>query len=62
MSGIRVEDLRERAGSISQPTLEDAVLEASQGRRDAEAALDLVRGKFGSAAISMGAAGLRRSS
>ncbi len=60
--GIRVEDLRERAGSISQPTLEDAVLETSQGRRDAEAALDLVRGKFGSAAISMGAAGLRRSS
>jgi len=60
--GIRVEDLRERAGSMSQPTLEDAIAETSQGRRDAEAALDLVRGKFGSAAISLGATGLRRSS
>lgn len=58
--GIRVEDLRERVGSISQPTLEDAVSEAAQHRRDAEAALDLVRGKFGSAAIGLGAGGLRQ--
>lgn len=56
--GIRVEGLQERAGTAQQLTLEEATSDGSGARRDAEAAVDLVRGKFGAAAIGIGTGGL----
>lgn len=51
--GVRVEGLTDASGAVRQPTLEEAVDDA--GRREAERAMDQVRDRFGSGAISAGA-------
>jgi len=52
--GVRAEGLSPAATGIRQPTLEEAVGEPAPGRRDAEHAMDLVRERFGGAAIRAG--------
>src|SRR5699024_8248933 len=56
--GIRVEGLTARAETPVQLTLEDAMAEGGD-HREAEAAVDLVRERFGAAAIQLGAAAQR---
>lgn len=52
--GVRAEGLSPAASTVRQPTLEEAVAENSTARRDAERAMDLVRGRFGRSAIAVG--------
>jgi DNA polymerase-4 len=54
--GVRAESVEERAGIAEQPTLEES--SSPRPYRDAELALDAVRGRFGSAVIGLGAGGL----
>ena len=50
--GVRAEQLRPRAGSVEQITLEETIRPGQF--RDAELALDAVRAKFGDASITLG--------
>jgi DNA polymerase-4 len=57
--GVRAEGLAPVAASIRQPTLEEASDAPVRARRDAERAMDLVRERFGGAAIQAGASQVR---
>lgn len=52
--GVRADGLSAVAETIRQPTLEEAAGEPVRGRREAEHAMDLVRGRFGGSAIHAG--------
>ena len=52
--GVRAEGLSPAGTTPRQPTLEEAVGENSAARRDAERVMDLVRDKFGRAALLPG--------
>ncbi|VTR76452.1 DNA polymerase IV [Cellulomonas hominis] len=52
--GVRAEGLVPAADAVRQPTLEEAVAENVDARRDAERAMDLVRERFGRSAIGAG--------
>ncbi len=54
--GVRAEGLRPREGAVEQPTLEESVSGNLAARRRAEAAVDLVRGRFGRESIALGPA------
>lgn len=54
--GVRAEGLSPAESTPRQPTLEEAVGDEAATRRDAEAVMDLVRGRFGRAAIVPGSA------
>lgn len=54
--GVRAEGLSQASAVIRQPTLEEASVGEVAGRREAERAMDLVRDRFGSAAIRAGTA------
>ena len=56
--GVRAEMLSDRTAVVFQDTLDDAVDDSATLRRDAESAMDLVRNKFGRAAIGIGAGGI----
>jgi DNA polymerase-4 len=56
--GVRAEQVHQRAGVAEQLTLDEALSDRPMAQRDAEVALDAVRGRFGSAAIGLGASGL----
>lgn len=58
--GVRGENLQVRAGLAEQVTLDEAVDPRQEARREAELALDAVRERFGSSAITLGAASRRR--
>ena len=53
--GVRAEGLSRVATSIRQPTLDEASDEPVPARREAERAMDQVRGRFGSGSIRAGA-------
>lgn len=53
--GVRAEGLSRVATSIRQPTLDEASDAPAGARRDAERAMDEVRGRFGSGSIQAGA-------
>jgi DNA polymerase-4 len=55
--GVKVDQLSQRAGLAQQLTLDEAVQDNPQARRQAETALDAVRQKFGKQAITLGAMG-----
>lgn len=57
--GVRVEGLGGAAQAVRQPTLDEAVLERDDARREAEIAMDRVRERFGRSAISAGAGDVR---
>lgn len=52
--GVRADGLSAVADTVRQPTLDEAVGEPVRGRREAEHAMDLVRGRFGGSAIHAG--------
>ena len=52
--GVRAEGLSPAETTPRQPTLEEAAGEEGAARRDAERVMDLVRGRFGRAAIAAG--------
>ncbi|WP_298459685.1 DNA polymerase IV [uncultured Cellulomonas sp.] len=54
--GVRAEGLSPAGSTPRQPTLEEAVGDDGAARRDAERAMDLVRARFGTAAIVPGSA------
>jgi DNA polymerase IV len=54
--GVRAEGLSPAESTPRQPTLEEAAAHEGPARRDAERAMDLVRGRFGPAAIASGSA------
>lgn len=58
--GVRAENLERRGASVEQPTLEEAVEEASGAQREAERTLDRIRDRFG--VNSIGPASTRRRS
>lgn len=58
--GVRGENLQVRSGLAEQVTLDEAVDPRQEARREAELALDAVRERFGSSAITLGAASGRR--
>jgi len=49
--GVRAEGLSEAATTVRQPTLEESLADMEEPRREAERAVDLVRQRFGRAAI-----------
>ncbi|WP_402467959.1 DNA polymerase IV [Isoptericola aurantiacus] len=53
--GVRGEGLRPRSGTTTQPSLFDADNPHDGARREAEVAVDAVRERFGTAAITLGA-------
>lgn len=57
--GVRVEGLGGAAQAVRQPTLDEAVLERDDARREAEIAMDRVRERFGRSAITAGAGDVR---
>ncbi|WP_265523326.1 DNA polymerase IV [Oerskovia flava] len=57
--GVRAENLEQRSTAVVQPTLEDAVDTRQGAQRRAEAALDLVRDRFGVNSIALGSTGPR---
>ncbi len=59
--GVRAEGLTPAEEVVRQPTLEEAVAETSEARREAERAMDLVRERFGRAAIGAGTRAVGRS-
>ena len=52
--GVRAEGLSPAGSTARQPTLEEAMADDGAARRDAERAMDLVRSRFGRAAIAPG--------
>lgn len=52
--GVRAEGLLPVQDAVRQPTLDEAVTDSADARRDAERAMDLVRERFGRAAIGSG--------
>ena len=52
--GVRAEGLSEAGTGVRQPTLDEATDDTLSSRRDAERAMDRVRGRFGAAAITAG--------
>lgn len=59
--GVRAEGLVPAEDVVRQPTLEEAVAESSDARREAERAMDLVRERFGRSAIGAGTPAVGRS-
>ncbi|MBU5422632.1 DNA polymerase IV [Cellulomonas hominis] len=59
--GVRAEGLMPAEDVVRQPTLEEAVAENADARRDAERAMDLVRERFGRSAIGAGTRAVGRS-
>lgn len=59
--GVRAEGLVPAEDVVRQPTLEEAVAENSDARREAERAMDLVRERFGRSAIGAGTPAVGRS-
>jgi DNA polymerase-4 len=59
--GVRAEGLTPAEDVVRQPTLEEAVAENADARRDAERAMDLVRERFGRSAIGAGTRAVGRS-
>ncbi|QZN84473.1 DNA polymerase IV [Cellulomonas sp. C5510] len=59
--GVRAEGLVAAEDVVRQPTLEEAVAEHSDARREAERAMDLVRERFGRSAIGAGTPAVGRS-
>ncbi|GAA3811427.1 DNA polymerase IV [Cellulomonas soli] len=57
--GVRAEGLAPAATTVRQPTLDEAVDEQDGPRREAERAMDLVRSRFGRAAIGAGTVATR---
>jgi DNA polymerase-4 len=60
--GVRAEGLSPAETTPRQPTLEEATAEEHLARRDAERVMDLVRGRFGRAAIAPGSVAGNRDS
>lgn len=56
--GVRAEGLEPRSQVAMQLTLEESLTGAAGSQREAESAMDLVRQRFGTAAISIGTGGL----
>ena len=59
--GVRAEGLVPAADVVRQPTLDEAVADGSDARREAERAMDLVRERFGRSAIGAGTPAVGRS-
>jgi DNA polymerase-4 len=59
--GVRAEGLTPAAEVVRQPTLDEAAGSNPDARRDAERAMDLVRARFGRAAIGAGTPAVGRS-
>ncbi|HEY8717293.1 DNA polymerase IV [Pengzhenrongella sp.] len=55
--GVRAEGLTPASSTARQLTLEDAIADTGIARRDAERAMDLVRGRFGSGSIQAASIG-----
>jgi len=59
--GVRAEGLMPAEDVVRQPTLDEAVAENADARREAERAMDLVRARFGRSAIGAGTPAVGRS-
>lgn len=59
--GVRAEGLTPAEDVVRQPTLDEAVAQNADARRDAERAMDLVRERFGRSAIGAGTRAVGRS-